>query len=47
LKSLENIFDTDGYLGYASAPGLVPFFGCVSSDIAVKDRDQLGHCDLR
>ena len=47
LKSLENIFDTDGYLGYAAAPGLVPFFGCVTSDIAVKDRDQLGHCDLR
>jgi Phosphoesterase family len=46
LKSLENIFDTEGYLGYAGAPGLVPFFGCVTSDIAVKDRDQLKHGDL-
>jgi phosphatidylinositol-3-phosphatase len=46
LKSLENIFDTDGYLGYAAVRGLVPFFGCVTSDIAVKDRDQLTHCDL-
>jgi len=43
LKSLENIFDTDGYLGYAAAPGLVPFFGSVSSDIAVKDRDSLAN----
>jgi hypothetical protein len=44
LKSLENIFDTDGYLGYAAAPGLVPLFGCVTSDIAVKDGDQFAHC---
>lgn len=47
LKSLENIFDTDGYLGFAGAPGLVPFFGCVTSDIAVKDRDQVARCDVR
>jgi phosphatidylinositol-3-phosphatase len=46
LKSLENIFDTDGYLGYAAAPGLVPFFGSVTSDIAVKDHDQFTHCDV-
>ena len=46
LKTLENIFDTDGYLGYAAAPGLVPFFGCVTSDIAVKDRDQFTSCDV-
>jgi phosphatidylinositol-3-phosphatase len=43
LKSLENIFDTDGYLGYAAAPGLVPFFGSVRSDIAVNDRDEATH----
>jgi len=43
LKSLENIFDTDGYLGYAAAPGLVPFFGCVNSDIAVKNSDEPSH----
>jgi phosphatidylinositol-3-phosphatase len=47
LKSLENIFDTDGYLGYAAAPGLVPLFGCVTSDIAVKDGDQFAHCAVR
>jgi hypothetical protein len=33
LKSLEDIFDTDGYLGYAGQPGLLGFFGAVRSDI--------------
>jgi hypothetical protein len=47
LKSLEDIFDTDGYLGYAGAPGLVGFFGCVTSDIAVKDQSQTAHCSVR
>lgn len=37
LKSLEDIFETDGHLGYAAAAGLVGFFGCVSSDIATKE----------
>jgi Phosphoesterase family len=37
LKSLEDIFEADGHLGYAGAPGLVGLFGCVSSDIATKD----------
>jgi len=41
LKSLEDIFDTDSYLGYAGAPGLVGFFGCVSSDIATTTPHQL------
>jgi hypothetical protein len=36
LKSLEDIFDTDEYLGYAGAPGLLGFFGPVSSDIALR-----------
>jgi hypothetical protein len=45
LKSLEDIFDTDGYLGYAGQPGLVGFFGCVTSDIAAKDRDQFPRCE--
>jgi hypothetical protein len=45
LKSLEDIFDTDEYLGYAAQPGLVGFFGCVTSDIAAKDRDQFPHCE--
>lgn len=39
LKSLEDIFDTDEYLGYAAQPGLVGLFGCVHSDIEVK-RDE-------
>jgi len=45
LKSLEDIFDTDEYLGYASQPGLVGFFGCVTSDIAAKDHDQFPRCE--
>lgn len=45
LKSLEDIFDTDEYLGYTAQPGLVGFFGCVTSDIAAKDRDQFPHCE--
>ena len=45
LKSLEDIFDTDEYLGYAAQPGLVGFFGCVTSDIAGKDRDQFPRCE--
>jgi hypothetical protein len=45
LKSLEDIFDTDGYLGYAGAPGLVGFFGCVTSDIATKDSGNFHHCE--
>jgi len=34
LKTLEDIFHTDGHLGFAAQPGLVGFFGCVRSDIA-------------
>jgi hypothetical protein len=33
LKSLEDIYNTGAYLGYAGQPGLLSFFGCVSSDI--------------
>lgn len=44
LKSLEDIFDTDSYLGFAGAPGLVGFFGCVSSDIATTAPHQLESC---
>jgi hypothetical protein len=49
LKTLEDIFDTDGYLGYAGQPGLLSFFGCVSSDIHVgefRDNDS-GGCQTR
>ena len=36
LKSLEDIFDTDEYLGYAGQAGLLGFFGSVTSDIATR-----------
>jgi hypothetical protein len=36
LKSLENIFDTPEYLGYAAQPGLVGFFDGAHSDISLK-----------
>jgi phospholipase C len=45
LKTIEDIFDTDEHLGFAAQPGLVGFFGCVTSDIATKDSSQFGHCD--
>jgi len=35
LKTIEDIFDIDDYLGYAGQPGLLGFFGQVSSDIVV------------
>jgi len=35
LKTLEDIFATDSYLGYAGQPGLLSFFGSVSSDVRV------------
>jgi hypothetical protein len=38
LKSLEDIFETDGYLGYAGQPGLLGFFGAVRSDIQTRNR---------
>jgi hypothetical protein len=44
LKTFEDIFDTDGYLGYAGAPGLLGFFGCASSDVAVKDPHEFSSC---
>ena len=43
LKSLEDIFETEGHLGYAATPSLVGFFGCVSSDIATKEPG-FNHC---
>jgi hypothetical protein len=46
LKSLEDIFDTDAYLGYAGAPGLVGFFGCLTSDIATKEPHRFSACNL-
>jgi len=45
LKSVEDFFDLDEHLGYAGAPGLVGFFGCVTSDVSTKDRDQFGRCE--
>ena len=37
LKTLEDIFDTDEYLGYAGQPGLLGFFGAVKSDIQTRN----------
>ncbi len=45
LKSLEDIFAVDDHLGYAAQPGLVGFFGCVTSDIAIRGNDQFSHCE--
>ena len=37
LKTLEDIFDADEYLGYAGQPGLLGFFGAVKSDIQARN----------
>ncbi len=49
LKSLEDIFDTDQYLGYAGQPGLVGFFGCTTSGLPVAYRQEsfFGGCSAR
>jgi hypothetical protein len=44
LKSIEDIFDLDEHLGYAAQPGLMGFFGCVNSDVAIKDQNQFPEC---
>ena len=44
LKTVEDIFDLDEHLGYAGQPGLMGFFGCVNSDVPVKDHDQFPGC---
>jgi hypothetical protein len=36
LKSLEDGFDTEEYLGAAGQPGLLGFFGAVTSDISTR-----------
>jgi len=41
LKTIEDIFGLD-YLGYAGAPGLVPFFGCGASDVATQSLGKSG-----
>lgn len=43
LKTIEDIFGLD-HLGYAGQPGLVGFFGCGKSDIAIKDEFQSRLC---
>jgi hypothetical protein len=44
LKTLEDIYHTDGYLGYAGQAGLLSFFGCVSSDIKQNGSGTEGGC---
>jgi hypothetical protein len=43
LKSVEEIFGVR-HLGFAAQPGLVSFFGCVSSDVSIRDSDQFSRC---
>ncbi|MGC1168900.1 MAG: hypothetical protein WA886_08355, partial [Candidatus Acidiferrales bacterium] len=47
LKTLEDNFGTDGYLGYAGQPGLLSFFGCVSSDIELRGSGDSASCKNR
>lgn len=47
LKTLEDIYRTDGYLGYAGQPGLLSFFGCVSSDIQTRRFHNSNSCGMR
>ncbi len=48
LKTLEDIFQTESYLGFAAQPGLVGFFGCTRADIVTKnDKSWLGGCATR
>ena len=46
LKTIEDLFGLD-YLGYAGQPGLIGFFGCVSSDVAVKDDPTADQCKIK
>lgn len=43
LRSIEDIFHLD-YLGYAAQPGMVGFFGCITSDILTSDKSQFPRC---
>jgi phosphatidylinositol-3-phosphatase len=45
LKTVEDIFGLD-HLGYAAQPGLVGFFGCVSSDVDTRDIGQVPKCKV-
>jgi hypothetical protein len=45
LKTLEDLFGADTYLGFAKQPGLIGFFGCATSDIATtNDAMWFGGC---
>ncbi|HEX7159280.1 MAG TPA: alkaline phosphatase family protein [Edaphobacter sp.] len=44
LKTMEDIFGIDEYLGYAGQPGLIGFFGCVNSDVRTKTGNQFPSC---
>jgi hypothetical protein len=43
LKTIEDIFDLD-HLGYAAQPGLMGFFGCINSDVPLRDSAQFPGC---
>jgi len=44
LKTIEDIFGLD-HLGYAGQPGLLGFFGCVSSDVVARTGGQFAECN--
>lgn len=46
LKTVEDLFGLD-HLGYAGQAGLAGFFGCVESDVAVKDDPQANQCKAK
>jgi hypothetical protein len=43
LKTVEDIFGLD-YLGYAGAPGLQGFFGCVQGAVGTRTKGQFSTC---
>ena len=44
LKTLEDIYHSNGYLGYAGQAGLLSLFGCVSSDIKPNGSEAADAC---
>ncbi len=46
LKTIEDIFGLV-HLGYAAQPGLIGFFGCAASDVAVKDDPEPHQCKAK
>ncbi len=45
LKTVEDIFGLE-HLGYAGQPGLLGFFGCVASDVAINSDVKVAKCKM-